>query len=63
MSKRIQRQAIASTIEVAVKEQTIPYPVRIPKRQLAVLRKHNIDIPAYVRGAIAELVSSLSRKK
>lgn len=63
MSKRIQKQAILSSIAVAKKEQTIPYPVRIPKSQLAVLRKNNIDIPAYVRGAIAELSGNLSKKK
>lgn len=63
MSKRIQKHAITSSIEVAKKEQTIPYPVRIPKRQLEILRRHNIDIPAYVRSAIAELSGSLSKKK
>ena len=44
------------------KEQTVPYPIRIPISHVEVLRKNEIDVPSFVRIAISELVDYLKSR-
>lgn len=39
----------------------IPYPIRLPKDRLDVLRKNGIDIPAFVRKSISLLANQLDK--
>lgn len=54
----------SATIDVPMKARpdTTPYPVRLSKGHLRVLRKHGVNIPEYIRQCVAKLVGEYGEK-
>jgi len=65
MSARAQKIARGSArIDVPMKPsaETIPYPVRLYKANLRVLRKNGVDIPEYLRQCVKNLAAEYEKK-
>lgn len=45
---------------VKSRAESVPYPIRLPKAHLRVLKKHGVNLPEFVRQCISELCAKLS---
>jgi len=65
MSAKAQKIARGlARIDVPMKPsaETIPYPVRLSKAHLRVLRKNGVDIPEYLRQCVKNLAAEYEKK-